>query len=116
MPDDRKKTSFQDLENRLRQARATHQARRPEDVDRPPSNAMGVALRLGIELVTGVAVGSAIGWFLDNWLGTMPLFLLVFFFLGAGAGTLNVFRSAREMGLADDTNERAREQTREQDQ
>jgi F0F1-type ATP synthase assembly protein I len=30
-------------------------------------------------------------------LGTMPLFLLVFFFLGAAAGLLNVFRAAKEM-------------------
>ncbi len=117
MPDDGKKTALQDLGNRLRQARSAHRARHPENTDPPPSNAMGIAMRLGIELVTGVAVGTAIGWFLDNWLGTMPLFLLVFFFLGAGAGTLNVFRSAREMGLAgdaDNDDEQANEQARDQ--
>ena len=116
MPDDGKKTTLQDLGNRLQQARSAHQGRQPDETDPPPSNAMGIALRLGIELVTGVAVGSAIGWFLDNWLGTMPLFLLVFFFLGAGAGTLNVFRSAREMGLAGDTDEQDREEARKEDQ
>ena len=31
------------------------------------------------------------------WLGTLPLFLLVFFVLGAVAGLLNVFRAAKQM-------------------
>jgi ATP synthase protein I len=42
-------------------------------------------------------VGGGIGWLLDRWLGTLPLFLLVFFVLGAVAGLLNVFRAAKQM-------------------
>jgi len=60
----------------------------------------GVVLRVGIELVGTLAVGVAIGWGLDRWLGTAPWLLVVFFFLGAAAGVLNVYRAVSPFGLA----------------
>ncbi len=62
-----------------------------------PSTATGQAFRVGVELAAGLAVGGAIGWFLDGWLGTRPFLMLLFFALGAAAGLLNVFRMARAM-------------------
>jgi len=87
-----------DLDARLRRLR---ERAKPEEADpdaaRPTQSAFGFAFRIGIELVAALAVGGGIGWLLDHWLGTMPLFLLLFFFLGAAAGLLNVFRAARDM-------------------
>ena len=37
---------------------------------------------------------------LDRWLGTTPFLLIVFFFLGAAAGMLNVYRTATRQGMA----------------
>jgi ATP synthase protein I len=59
--------------------------------------ALGQALRLGIELVAGVAVGGFIGWALDRWLGTAPFLMVVFLGLGAAAGIMNVVRTAKRM-------------------
>ena len=59
--------------------------------------AFGQALRLGVELVAGVAVGGFIGWALDRLFGTAPLFMVVFLALGATAGILNVVRTAKRM-------------------
>ena len=59
--------------------------------------ASGFALRVGVELVAGLVIGGGIGWFLDRWLGTSPLMLILFFFLGAAAGIVSVFRTAREL-------------------
>ena len=61
---------------------------------------MGLAFRVGVELVAGVAVGAAIGYGLDYWLGTKPWLMIVFFFLGAAGGMMNVFRAATGQGLA----------------
>jgi ATP synthase protein I len=61
-------------------------------------SALGKAFQLSVELVAGVFVGGLIGWFLDNWLGTSPLFLLIFLLLGIAAGFLNVIRATRAMG------------------
>ena len=59
--------------------------------------ALGQALRLGIELVAGVAVGGFIGWWLDRFLGTAPFLMVVFLGLGAAAGIMNVVRTAKRM-------------------
>jgi ATP synthase protein I len=59
--------------------------------------ALGQALRLGMELVAGVAVGGFIGWALDRFLGTAPILMVVFLGLGATAGILNVVRTAKRM-------------------
>jgi ATP synthase protein I len=62
------------------------------------SSALGKALRLSTELVAGVFVGGFVGWLLDRWLKTLPLFLVVFLLLGIAAGLLNAVREARKMG------------------
>jgi ATP synthase protein I len=62
------------------------------------SSALGKAFRLSTELVAGVFVGGFLGWLLDRWLKTLPLFLVVFLLLGIAAGLLNAVREARRMG------------------
>jgi F0F1-type ATP synthase assembly protein I len=37
--------------------------------------------------------GCAIGWFLDRWLHTSPILMVVLGFLGAAAGFLDVLRT-----------------------
>jgi ATP synthase protein I len=59
---------------------------------------LGLGFRIGIELVAALCVGLALGWVTDRLLGTRPWGLIAFFFLGAGAGTLNVFRAAQAVG------------------
>jgi len=58
---------------------------------------MGNAFKLGTELVAAVAVGTIIGFILDNWFDTKPWLIIIFFFLGAVAGILNVIRTANQM-------------------
>ena len=58
---------------------------------------MGSAFRLGTELVAAVAVGTIIGFILDNWFDTKPWFIITFFFIGVIAGILNVIRVANNM-------------------
>jgi ATP synthase protein I len=91
---------LKDIERRIN---AMHQEK--QKGDQPSRSAlpkgMGAIMgRVATELVAGVIVGAFIGWVLDNWLGTSPLFLLVLFFLGAIAGMLNVWRIFTGRGLA----------------
>jgi ATP synthase protein I len=55
-------------------------------------NALGMGMRVGVELVSALAVAVAIGWGLDEWLGTRPFLLMLFFVLGGAAGVANVWR------------------------
>jgi ATP synthase protein I len=57
-------------------------------------SAMAKAMRLSTELIGGIVVGGAIGWFLDKWLGTWPWLFILFFMLGSAAGIMNVVRTA----------------------
>ncbi len=56
------------------------------------SNAMSVGLRVGVELLAALVVGVGIGWYLDRWLHTSPLLLIVFVLMGGAAGVANVWR------------------------
>ncbi|MFQ5347893.1 MAG: AtpZ/AtpI family protein [Rhodothalassiaceae bacterium] len=56
-----------------------------------------MAMRMSLEIVTGVAAGGLIGWGFDQWLGTAPWFLLAFVLLGAVAGMRNVMRVAADL-------------------
>ncbi len=69
-------------------------------VDRPASahSGLGFAMRIGIELVAALIVGVGIGYVLDRWLETSPLFALLGFFFGAAAGFMNVYRVASGQG------------------
>tara|TARA_E500000331_G_scaffold179258_1_gene172655 strand:+ start:412 stop:696 length:285 start_codon:yes stop_codon:yes gene_type:complete len=62
---------------------------------------MGSAFKLGTELVAAVGVGTIIGFILDSWFGTKPWLIIIFFFLGAAAGMLNVIRTANRMQKED---------------
>ena len=62
---------------------------------------MGDAFKLGTELVASVGVGTIIGFILDSWFGTKPWLIIIFFFLGAAAGMLNVIKTANRMQKED---------------
>ena len=65
------------------------------------SSNIGVAFKLSTEMVAAVVVSTIIGFILDNWFGTKPWLILIFFFVGAIAGILNVIRSAKNMQSKD---------------
>lgn len=88
--DDR--SQLEDLSKRVDKARAEDKSPLPEGDN--SGKGAGIALRIATEFVVAVIVGGAIGWYLDDWLGTKPWLMVVFFFLGVGAGFLNVFRAA----------------------
>ena len=68
-----------------------------KDSKQSSSSNIGVAFKLSTEMVAAVVVGTIIGFILDNWFGTKPWLILIFFFVGVIAGILNVFRSAKSI-------------------
>ena len=63
---------------------------------------IGTAFKLSTELVSAVAVGTIIGFILDNWFDTKPILIIIFFLFGAAAGITNVFRAAKRMQEQED--------------
>lgn len=52
-------------------------------------------LRVGTEIVASTVIGLGLGFYIDKWLDTRPVFLLVFFLFGVIAGFLNLYRAVR---------------------
>lgn len=86
--------SLDELEARLEKARARNEPRRR---DNGGQGGYGAAFQVAIEMVGTLAVSVGLGWVLDDWLATGPLFLVILFFFGAAAGGLNVYRRALQM-------------------
>jgi ATP synthase protein I len=64
---------------------------------------VGIAFRLGTELMSAVLVGTGLGWGIDwacqNWasIQTRPWGMVVMFLLGAATGIRNVFRTSQKI-------------------
>jgi len=56
------------------------------------SNQAAIAMELPFVLVAAVVVGGLLGYFLDHWLHTKPVFLLVLGGIGFYAGVRDVLR------------------------
>jgi ATP synthase protein I len=84
------------FENRLQAARDKRgldaQATTRSDKDALGGSAMGIGLRVGLELVSALVVAVAIGYGLDRLFHTTPILTAVFVPLGGAAGVANLWR------------------------
>ena len=62
------------------------------------TESMSIGLRAGAELITSIAAGGLIGYLLDQWLSTTPLFLIAMLVLGVITGFVNVWRTTQNIG------------------
>ena len=90
----------EDFKTRLKIAKSKIKKQLDDDNEKKGSF-MGSAFKLGTELVAAVAVGTIIGFILDTLFDTKPWLIIIFFFLGAAAGMLNVIRAANRMQKED---------------
>lgn len=98
MANEPKSQQDRSFEERLDQARKKSDAAPSfEKADPVPSSPMGVAFKMGIELVVGSGVGAFIGFWFDKWFGTAPLFLIVLLIAGFASGIRNIVRDAVRM-------------------
>lgn len=58
---------------------------------------MGLAARIGTEMIAAVVVGALIGYGLDRVFGFRALFLVIFALVGGIGGTLNVLRAVNQI-------------------
>ena len=95
-----KQTRVANLSKRIAEFEIRQEEERRYRKAKLPTGGMALAGRVTTELVAGVVVGTFIGWAFDNWLGTTPTLMVVFFFLGSAAGMMNVWRALTGRGMA----------------
>ena len=90
--DQNRPPSLDEFSERLDRMRGTGE----EPPSQKSASAWGRAMRISSDLLAGVIVGCLLGFGLDYWLGTKPLFLLVGMAVGFAAGFRNMMRTLKQ--------------------
>jgi len=53
--------------------------------------ALSLVTHLGVIMFITIGISLAIGYFLDIWLHTTPIFIIIFIFIGLGASIRNMY-------------------------
>jgi ATP synthase protein I len=95
MPEDKELPSLKKLGEKIKQAQH-------ESAGKGATNSAPGAMHVSVDLLAGVLGGSFIGYYLDKWLGTMPVFFIICFFLGIAGAVRNILRSIRNADKEDE--------------
>ncbi|MCI0355163.1 MAG: AtpZ/AtpI family protein [Acidobacteria bacterium] len=69
----------------------------PEEKGPSPWRQLGLVMTIAFVFPAGLVVGGAGGWWLDNKLGTFPLFALLGLGAGFAAALLELFRELKRL-------------------
>ena len=85
------KNKLKNLENKLTILK-THKSKEMPSKS-PTSSGIRYAVTICSELIAGILVGCFIGYYIDNFFLTKPLFFIVFMILGIIGGFWNIIKS-----------------------
>lgn len=94
----KKLSPLDELSSRIKQIEDSRKLPLREEPVQSPS-------KVAIELVSGVAVGILIGYWLDKWLGTKPLFLIICTLLGFAGGFWNIYKMSQRPSKTEEKSE-----------
>lgn len=86
---------LQSLGKRLQAAQRAETVREAKR-NRGPAKGFSQGHRILAEMIGAPLGGGVIGWLLDRWFGTSPIFLLVLVFLGFAVAFRSVYRISKE--------------------
>lgn len=91
-----------ELDRKIKDAQSRQKTHDDHDASGDKSNdrAMGMAMRVGVEMVAGLLVGGGLGFLIDNAFDTGPWGLIVMVVLGFCAGIMNVYRTVAGLGMS----------------
>ena len=87
------KENLNDIRKRIK-AHEDKKIQKNEGVDKKGAS---FGFKISTELIAALIVGVGIGLIVDNYLGTKPFGLIIFFILGSFAGFLNIYRVMRRI-------------------
>jgi len=73
-------------------------------IERPPRavwDHLALVMQVGLTVAGSALFGLALGYWLDRWLGLLPLFTIVLLLLGLGGGGYTAYRQIMELELDD---------------
>ena len=93
MPADLKK-----LEQKIREAKRGKALSAQERRRIKQAHDNKAAMQAGYEFVASAVLAALLGYVIDQWLDTAPIFLISLFLLGTGAGFMAIFRMNNKLG------------------
>ena len=93
-------SDIDDLDRKIKQYKEKKSPKYNTSSQDDEDDSMRVGMRAGAELVTAIAAGAIIGYFLDKEFGTKPIFLLALLVLGVITGFVNVWRTTQGLGTS----------------
>lgn len=81
--------------------------------DKSYLDALSRAGAIGLHMVTGIVVGTLLGYFLDGWLGTYPWLTGIFMLFGIVAGFKNVYVDTKRLVASQKKEDEARASLRD---
>lgn len=91
---------LKDLEKKIHEAKHGKELSEEEQRRIRDQQNHRAAAQVGMEFVLSILVGAFLGYKLDQWLETTPLFLILLFFLGVFAGFMSIYRASKNLGSA----------------
>jgi ATP synthase protein I len=82
----------EELSQKIKEAQSREQAGAPR-LKRGFSRESNAALKVGTDFAAALVVGVVLGYWIDRWLDTKPFGIILFLFLGFGAGFMNIYRA-----------------------
>ena len=89
----KQKNKMEDLKKKI----LNYEEKKTDTLQNKKNNGTGFGFKISTEIVAALVVGVGIGLLVDNYFGTKPFGLIIFFILGAFAGFLNVYRVMRHI-------------------
>lgn len=88
------------LEKKLEEARVSKSltGQQQKSSLKNDDGAMRFGLRAGTEFIVALTVPALLGYVLDGWLETRPIFMILLLLLGVGAGFTNIYRISQNLG------------------
>jgi ATP synthase protein I len=89
----KQKNKMEDLKKKI----LNYEEKKTDILQNKKNNGTSFGFKISTEIVAALVVGVGIGLLVDNYFGTKPFGLIIFFILGAFAGFLNVYRVMRHI-------------------
>ena len=95
-----------DLQSRIQSFQKKNDDSEAVEKKAAQSDNISMGVRAGAELLVPILVACFIGYQLDGWLETKPIFLIIMLLLGMGAGFLNVYKITVAIDESDSTKDK----------
>ncbi|MDG2187854.1 MAG: AtpZ/AtpI family protein [Hyphomicrobiales bacterium] len=93
---DKQKKKLEEISTKINKYKSNHKITKTHQREKRGKQ-ISIAMRLSTELVVACVVGGVLGWYIDKWLNTKPIFFLILLILGVISGIKTAINTSRQL-------------------